>query len=102
MLIVTWSSLVLPCGATDEAYQWRITAPTGEVKYGSGENFTFTPTAIGYWEIELTVIYQHEDRSQPGTQYTFTTMRQFVVWEPLFTDGFENGTTSAWSATIGG
>ena len=65
-----------------------------------GESVLFVPNEVGEWKIHLEVYYLHKSPfgPWPWVAVTDTTYHSPGV---IFTDGFENGTTSKWSQTIG-
>ena len=96
-------SLGLPAGAIEidpRPYQWTVTSPSGVVSNLEGKYASFVPDEDGNWKIHLAVYYLHQSPygPLPWVAVTDTTYHSPGV---IFTDGFENGTTSKWSQTIG-
>jgi hypothetical protein len=55
-----------------------------------------TRPAIASGRKTTLVVWEHD---RPGT--TFQDLHGRVLWPPIFVDGFVDGTTEAWSATVG-
>ena len=97
MLIVISSSLVHPSGAIDpRPYQWTLESPSGVVYHLQGEQLEFQPDEDGTWKVGLKVYYAHDGGYVAVDGDTFSWCCELV-----FEDGFETGTMSSWSSTIG-
>lgn len=88
----------------DDPYQWRVVHPDGRVTTGEGRSFSWRALQPGDHLVELAVSYLHE--APGGGPYVYRTTEIVHITGPdlrrVFTDGFETGTTEAWSHTQGG
>jgi hypothetical protein len=80
------------------AYSWEIRSPTGEVTSLDGQTVSVVIDDSGTWRFRSYVYYLHGNPLAPGLWVAIDTAH----WpEPLFADGFESGSTEAWT-TQGG
>jgi len=99
--LVLWVSS--QCWAIDDPYQWIIAHPDGlTVTTGSGQSGEIVPLMPGDFVFMLTVHYEHIDPlSAVGAHYVATDTQTLTVTGPdirlIMADGFEDGTTNAWS-----
>ena len=81
------------------AFAWHITTPSGDELDFTGETIVVPFTEDGLWHIGMTAYYLHQSPLGPWPWVSETSATYTNV---IFINGFETGTTGAWSATHGG